>query len=302
MKVLVIVNTRSGLGDAGVYDYVRDLGALGVEITIRFLNTDSQLMTVLRDADAFERVVAVGGDGTAASIAYTLRHTAVPLVVFPTGTANLLARNLRIPADPLELAEMTVHGRTISLDLGELDVESSGEHSGIRVGFMVMGGAGFAAALIQSAESLKGVIGESAYVVGALQHFLPRMAKITLELDDRTVLTEGIAVLFINLSRVQFDLAITHDSSAQDGVMEVVVINTPNVAGLLPTAWAAILDRIGNHPDRPSLEIHTASSVRVTSEPPFALQYDGEVLSAETPVNVRILPLAAAFVVPRDPR
>src|ERR1700739_3639940 len=47
--------------------------------------------------DGAELVVAVGGDGTVRGCAEGLAGTGVPLGVVPHGTANLLARTLRIP-------------------------------------------------------------------------------------------------------------------------------------------------------------------------------------------------------------
>ena len=50
--------------------------------------------------DGADLVVAVGGDGTVRGCAEGLAGTGVPLGIVPHGTANLLARTLRLPGHP----------------------------------------------------------------------------------------------------------------------------------------------------------------------------------------------------------
>lgn len=297
MNVLMICNPRAGFPDRGVYEYLRALGSRGAGITVRFLTETADLTELLVDASAYDAVVAAGGDGTVSGVAYALRATGVPVLAYPAGTANLIARNLRLPTDADALAEATAQRLVAHLDLGELDVLGTGGEPVKRVGFCVAAGAGFDAAVMEAAARLKTTIGEGAYVIGALQNLAPTVAQFTVEADGATYRTEGIAVLIANLARIQFDLAMAHDSSAQDGLFDVITIRTKTAAGLLPAVWAALLDRIQDHPERPGLTVHTARHVRVTTDPPLPLQYDGEVLAATTPVEARVLPAAATFIV-----
>jgi len=294
----MVANMRSGLGDPTLYDFVKDLGTAGSEVTLRFLNEGGDLAHLLRDAAQYDRIVAAGGDGTLSSVAYALRNTGLPIVPYPAGTANLLARNLHVPMDPHGLAALTLAGRTIDIDIGELTI-GEGE-SATRRGFVIMAGAGFDAAVMTAAQELKPIIGEGAYIIGAIQNLQPTLATFDLELDGKHVRTEGIAVILVNLARIQFDLAVTHGSNAQDGLLEVVVVKTRTVAGLIPAIWAALLDRIGHHPARPALEVHTASDIRISSTPELPMQADGDTLSGVTPLRAHVLKRAARFVIPQD--
>lgn len=179
----------------------------------------------------------------------------------------------------------------MDLDLGELD------HCG-GVGFLMIAGAGFDAALIDRARDLKPLLGEGAYLLAAAQTLQPTVATFVLRLDGRQVVTEGIAVLMVNLARIQFDLSVTHGSDAQDGMLEVVVVKPRSVAGLLPAVWAALLDRLGEHAARPGLEIHTAREIEITAEPRLSVQSDGEIIDCGTPLKARVLPGAAKIVIP----
>ena len=302
MNILMVSNLRSGpgFGDPGLSDFVRELGTHRAEVTLRFLTEGADIAHLVRDAHEYSRVVAAGGDGTVAAIAYQLRDTGIPLLPYPAGTANLLSRNLRLPSDPVELALATIAGRTVSIDLGELVLPPHAGFSSRHIGFAIASGVGYDAALMEAAHGLKATLGEGAYIIGALQNLAPTVSRFTIELDDRTVETEGIAVLIVNLARIQFDLQVAHGSDAQDGLFEVVVVKTRTPAGLLPTVWAALLDRLKDHPQRPGLEIHTASAVRIAADPPLSVEYDGEVASATTPITARVLPRAATFLVSEE--
>ena len=64
-----------------------------------------------------QALVGVGGDGTAAEL--TNRTVpGVPIAILPSGTANLIAKYLKIPFKPEKLAATIAEGATISFDAG----------------------------------------------------------------------------------------------------------------------------------------------------------------------------------------
>lgn len=295
MRILLLNNLRSGRGDAGLYDYVRSLGESRAEVTMRFLSAGDDIATLLHDASSFDCVVAAGGDGTVSAVCYVLAGSRVPVLAYPAGTANLFALNMRLPADPHELARITLRGAFRDIDLGEF---TCGSNSG-PVGFINAAGAGFDASIMEAADRLKPSLGAAAYLVGALQNLTPKVAQFKLTIDGATVHSEGIAALVMNVARLQFDIALTHAGDPADGWLEVVIVRTRNVPGLIPTVWSALLDRFAAHPDQAAgLEVHSAREVVIEAEPALALQYDGEVLPETTPLRVRVLPGAARVIVP----
>lgn len=301
MRILVVNNPRTGLVDAGLFDFVNMLGAGGAEVVIRYLTEGRDVRRALTDADRFDRVVAAGGDGTVSSIAHELRDSGVPILAYPAGTANLIALNLGLPSNARALADTTVDGVTADVDVGELRyTPRSGERGedARTIGFVMAAGAGFDARVIEGAQDLKASIGPAAYLVGALRNLAPTVARFTLLLDGETVETEGIAVMLTNFAKIQFDIAVTRQTDVQDGLVDVVVLATRNVPELLPALWAGLLDRVVDLPGRPGLEVHSASEVEIVADPPLPLQADGEVLDAITPAKARMLRRAARFVVP----
>ncbi len=299
VRVLVVCNLLSGPSVSDVYDLAHALGHHECEVVLRYFKGQGVLADLVDDAQQFDRVVAAGGDGTVSSIAYALRDSGTPLVASPHGTANLIAAYLRMPIDPVRLADIVLRGKRLDLDIGELthmgSLEPLPPHQ--RKGFMLAAGAGFDAAIMEAAKPLKSSMGVLAYVAGIMQNLAPTHSAFRVVLDGRELRTDGIAVLVVNTGKVQFDLSITHSSDPRDGRLEVAIVRSKTAVGLLPAVWDALLDKVVERPERGPLVIESAREVLVEADPPLRLQYDGEVIDCTTPFGVRVLPGAARFIV-----
>ena len=293
MRLLVVNNLASGYGEGSVYDFVRSLAQDGDEVAIRSTDGTTDLRTFLHDAEEFDAVAAAGGDGTIAAVAHLLADTGIPLLPFPAGTANLLAMNLGLPTEPHALAKVARELRTMDFDLGEIAL-SDGE----RYGFSIMAGAGYDAAIMAGAAAAKKVLGPMAYFTSAFANATPQHARLKVTIDGNVVETDGVGVLVVNFSKIQFDLKVVHENLPRDGAFDVVVLHTKDAFGLIPAFINVVLDRTGEFPDRTdAFELHRGSSVRVEADPPLAVQFDGEVTDTTTPFSVSMLPKATRFVV-----
>ena len=256
MKLLVINNLASGFGEGSVYDFIRSFARDGDEVCVRSTDGTTDVRDLLGDAEAFDAVVASGGDGTVATVSYRLANTGVPILPFPAGTANLLAANLASPMEPHALAKLVREERTLDFDLGEIEVD------GQRFGFGIMAGAGYDAAIMHGAAPAKRLLGPMAYFSAALANPLPQTSKFKLDLDGEHVESEGLGILLVNFSKIQFDITVTHENEPRDGVFDVVVLKAQNAFELIPALLAGLLDRGGDFPERTgSLEIHRAREV-----------------------------------------
>lgn len=321
MKVLVISNLSSGLRTGSIFEFVRKLARDGDEVIIRCTDGQTPVEALLEGAESCDLVVASGGDGTIASVCYTLRFSGIPILPYPAGTGNLLATNLDQPEEPYALVEMARSLRTLDFDLGEFTYEVGVEGSGAgdevgdgdgamraegpgaggevaTKGFIVIGGAGYDATIMENAEHSKEALGQSAYVLAAIMNPNPTIARFTITLDDCVVETDGIAVLVLNFAKIYPDISITHENDARDGLLEIAVVKPHNTMELLPAFFAAFLDREGGFPYRTdAIETFKSKTVRVESLPALHLQHDGEAPGCTTPFSARILPRATRLVV-----
>ncbi|PKQ15233.1 MAG: diacylglycerol kinase [Actinobacteria bacterium HGW-Actinobacteria-7] len=299
MRVLAIVNSRAGGSDEGLYDLIRIAGARGVEFVLRFVADGVRIEDLLADVTDFDRVVAAGGDGTVSAVAYTVRNTKVPVLVYPAGTANLLALNLGIPLDSADLANLLIDGCAAQFDLGEIEMAYP-DGTSTKSGFTVMAGAGYDAQIMDAAQPMKPTFGAAAYLMAAIGNIAPTSARFELVLDGKHVSTEGIAVLLVNFGRIQFELDVTRDWNPQDGFLAVTVVRTKTAAGLLPVLFGAMMDRLGDTPDRNSgIDTYRVKRAEISAYPPLKIQYDGEAMDLLTPFAAQVLPGAATLLVPR---
>lgn len=295
MKVLIINNLASGYREGSIYDFMRSFVEDGDEVCLRSSDGGTSIDSLLDDADSFDVVVASGGDGTIASVAYRLRNTGVPILPYPAGTANLLSLNLLGPNEPHALAKLARSGKVLEFDMGEIEFDSK------KRGFMIMAGAGYDAAIMESAAPNKKLFGPVAYFLAAGANIAPQHSSIVLTIDGKTIETEGLGVLLVNFSQIQLGISVTHINQPRDGALDVVVLKAKNAVELLPSVFAALLDRDGRFPDRgDALEVYSGTEIRIEADPAFDIQYDGEPTRTKTPVLARILPKAVRLIVSDD--
>lgn len=292
MKLLIINNLASGYGEGAIYDFIRSFVTDGDEICMRSTNGDTDIRTLLDDASEFDAVIASGGDGTVTTISYQLRHSGIPILPFPAGTANLLALNLASPVEPHALSTLTRRMKTLDFDMGEIEVD------GQTIGFDIIAGAGYDAVIMKNAKPAKKLLGPIAYFSAAVTNLMPQTSKFTLNLDGKIIESEGLGVLMVNFAKIQYDISITHENEPRDGKLDVVILKAQNAFELIPALIAGLLDRGGEFPERSdALESYSAHEVEVVADPPMNIQYDGEPTQLTTPFRARILKRATRFIV-----
>lgn len=296
MKVLVIHNLRSGLRNGAIYDFVRMYAEDGDSFTIRTFGETTPLASLLTDAADYDFVVASGGDGTISSVAYELRYTDVPILPFPSGTANLLAMNLFEPNEPHALCKVTDEALTLNFDLGELETAS-----GEKRGFSMMAGCGYDELIMRTATQHKRLLGDVAYFEAAFQNPTPQVSEFTLTIDGETITSSGIGVVVANFSKMQFEVMVSDENLPRDGMLDVVVLKTENAFQLLPIVMAKVFDHSGVLAKKVGgLELYRGKEIRIEANPNMQVQYDGEPTELQTPLTIRCLPQATRFIVSQE--
>ncbi len=292
MKILVIHNQSAGYGDGFIYDFIRAVSSPENDIVLRCVDKGNPRPDAVADASSFDAVVVSGGDGTIARIGYELHNTGIPILPFPSGTSNALATNLLSPDEPHALANQLLEMKTLDFDMGEISF------GGQKHGFYLIAGCGYDATIMKSAEENKRLLGPMAYFQAAFMNANPQHSRFTIHADNETLESTGLSVMVANFSKMQYELALTHENLPRDGKLDVILLKGENAFGLVPAFMATILDRNGDYPDRGEMvQMLRCKKLRVTADPPLPLQFDGEPCTGSTPFEARLLPLATRFVV-----
>ena len=187
-------------------------------------------------------VLAAGGDGTVRAVAEALRETGIPLVVLPSGTGNLLARNLELPLTDLDAAVAAAFsGTDRPIDLGMADITrpdgTSEEHA-----FLVMAGLGLDAKMIKNTNSkLKKAVGWLAYIDG-IARSLPELKPVRLgyQLDSGPTRSMSVHTILIgNCGVLPGGLLLMPEAKPDDGLLDVAALRPRG-----PFGWAKVWRKV----------------------------------------------------------
>lgn len=281
MRTLIVHNLLAGFGSDAIFAFERSLIMSGDECLLRTINDDFDVHAVLADAEQFDCVVLSGGDGTVATLLYELRDRPVMACVFPSGTANLLFANLGCAPEPAAIARACRAGHTVRTDLGEMSWGSPDGHDRSR-GFSIMAGTGYDAEIMRAAIPNKQAMGEAAYFFAALSDTTPDVIEFTIEVDGTTYVRKGIACMVANNAMMQGDIEIVPDSRMDDGLLDVIILETSDARQLLRPLFAGVVDPTGKNVGRPWIEYFHGSDITVTCSKPVPMQIDGEIVSDQT--------------------
>jgi diacylglycerol kinase family enzyme len=118
----VMLNPSAGSHRETHLQVAAAFAAAGVTVTIESVTGIAVPMRVRQAvASGAEIVVAAGGDGTVSAVASALVGHGATLGVIPLGRLNHFAKDAGIPLDITDAARVIAHGRTMMVDVGEVN-------------------------------------------------------------------------------------------------------------------------------------------------------------------------------------
>lgn len=219
--------------------------------------------------------------------AAALAGTQTALAVIPSGTGNLLALNLRLPADVVSAVRVVTRGDRRNIDLGEVDGRL----------FAVAAGIGLDAQILaETPRRAKHRLGWPAYAAAALRHLGEPRFPAKVSLDGGTPIEREVrSVLVANVGRLPGGINLLPGAVADDGLLDVALIAPRRLHD-----WARLLTSLmGRHPTGGRLETFRARRVDVTTPEPQPREMDGESLPPGEVLAVRIRPHALTVCVGR---
>jgi YegS/Rv2252/BmrU family lipid kinase len=289
-RVLLIVNPASRRGARIRSKAMRAFADAGVDCDAMQTEAPGHAATLARThAHKYHAVFTLGGDGTVMEVLGALAHQGPPVGILAGGTANVVARTLGIPLNPMRAVPMLLEGDLARLDLGRL---GDGRRFAIGVGV------GLDATMISEAPArLKKRFGFMAYIIGGYKAVL-RNQKFDLRLtvDGEVFNRPASAILVANFGAVLNNMVAFGDGIVQDdGLLNACVFSPAHLWDALRILWRML--RKDFRAD-PCLFYKSGREFRIETSPAMPAQADGELLSG-TPLSVSVDPLAGCLLIPR---
>jgi len=190
-------------------------------------------------------VIAAGGDGTVRIVAETVADHDVAFALLPSGTGNLLARNMNLTLDDVDHSIRTAFtGDERAIDLGRIEIRKE-DGSVARHAFLVMAGVGIDAKMLAATdEELKAKIGWLAYVkaiVVALRD--ENVLHLRYRLDDGSrKRLKANTVIVGNCGTLTGNILLLPDASIDDGLFDVLLLSPEGVGSWLQVIAKVVLE------------------------------------------------------------
>lgn len=250
-------------------------------------------------------IIAAGGDGTVRAVAEAARGHDVVVALIPSGTGNLLARNLKMTlGDVPGSIHSAFTGQTRSIDLGMIRLERADQSREEHV-FVVMAGLGLDAKMIANTdEDLKAKAGWAAYVKALAASLRdPDELHLRFRLDDGPTSRSTIHTLIVgNCGSLPGNILLMPDAVIDDGLLDVMLTRPGGVLGWirvwLTVAWINRLVRgsksgnglAGGHRNDGKLRYETCRTLTARFSRPEEIELDGDGFGAAVAFRAWIEP------------
>jgi diacylglycerol kinase (ATP) len=299
-RVKVIVNPASGkkagffpTNTAGLPDVQAVLNENGIEADIAETKYPGHATELARKAikEGYEIIIACGGDGTVGETAKALiGNKKATLGILPLGSANNVARMMKVPFDLHEAGRLLRTGKIIKSDVGRCN----GSY------FLETAGVGLDAAVFPILNKVdRGELIHLWDAARTLVRFRPR--SVTLVLDKRAIRVKALVVLVANGPYWGYSVPLAPDAKIDDHKFDVVVFRNFSKTDFIRHLIAALLHR-DYQPEQnpyhhhPKLRTFTARRVQIyVSRRPWPVHADAQPRGT-TPARIEVVPGALKVI------
>jgi diacylglycerol kinase (ATP) len=239
-------------------------------------------------------VIGAGGDGTIRILADGLADSGIPMGIVPSGTGNLLARNLDLPLQETDAIDIALGRHTRAIDLVKLTVDDKPpEH------FAVMAGVGVDSAIMDETNpKLKETIGSAAYFIAAAKALGRLPMDILVTVDGRRHRRRHVMLCLIgNVGKLTGNITLIPQARPDDGMVDIYVASPHRFTHWLRVALRLITGR--KHTDD-QVDLWRGRHVEIRLRQVDNYQLDGDVSGAGRMLTAEVRPGALQVRVAAD--
>ena len=293
-SVKVIINLHSGVSDKeeARRRLTKIFAASGVDFEVSLAGSGAEVVQIAKQAarDKWTVIVAGGGDGTINTVASHVISAGKILGMLPLGTLNHFARDLKIPGDVELAAQAIVSGRTINVDVGEVNGRIFLNNSSL----------GLYPTILREREKKQrlGAGKWPAFVwaaVAALRRYPFLDVRLSADGEEFRRRTPFVFVGNNEYLMERFNIGVRE--CLDKGQLSLYITNRTGRWGLVRLAARALFRRLRD--DKDFLALCTKEVKIQTRHKRLRVAFDGEVDVMETPLHYRVIPGALRVIVPR---
>jgi YegS/Rv2252/BmrU family lipid kinase len=267
----------------------RFLGQAGLDVALFLTEAAGHGRTLAFEiASSVNVLVSVGGDGTVNEIANGVVDAGqdTPILIIPTGTTNVVFRELRLPHDLKSQVKLAVDSSVRLLDLGR---------AGDRF-FIMCAGAGFDAAIVDTISQTRTQSGITMlnYIMATLREASRyRFPRMRVNVDGEDIDEDSTFVVIGNMPRYGGLFRLFKDASPDDGILDVCSLHGKSVWALVRYAWGAFRHNLMGYKD---VAFYRGKEIKVEANERVLVQVDGD-RGGELPMIFTLMPGAVSFCV-----
>ncbi|MCB1084675.1 MAG: diacylglycerol kinase family lipid kinase [Chlamydiia bacterium] len=287
-KVCFIVNPISGVGKQKKIEQLikKNLNRKEFQYEVVYTKgpkhaTELSLQAVKRGA---EIIVAVGGDGSVNEVAQGMIGSSAALAIVPTGSGNGFASHFDIPTDPAKAIQVINEKHDLWIDTVRINDET----------YLGVAGIGFDADVSLAFANLdkRGPASYLLVILSELPKYKPQYYDLVI--DGKPLHKKAFLICFANAKQYGNNAFIAPNAKVDDGLLDVIIWKEfpPHAAPKL------VHDLFTKHlEDSKYTECHQCQEV-ILKKPLQTLHIDGEPLSADGDVYIRVLPSSLKILTP----
>jgi len=272
---------------------------LGISFDYQYTEGSGHAIELAKDAvsGGYERIVAVGGDGTVNEVANGILKSPDPreavMGIISTGTGGDFIRSAGIPRDYMKACSRISSPHRFPVDVGIVEYHQSGQK--LSRFFINTAGIGLDAAVVHNTEKLPKYFGGTIpYLWGLIRTLLSYKNKLVEIKSGEYINRERVvSVIVANGGYAGGGMHFAPSAQLNDGLLDTVIVGDMGKIELLKS-----FPRVykGTHIHLPKIRLGKTTDISVDSSDRALVYADGEFLG-EGPVRFRIVPAALHIAV-----
>lgn len=286
-RALLSVNTHARNGKDCLNEIVTTLENLEFELIVKPDQKPDQLSKLIYQyQDQIDLVIVGGGDGSINAVAEALLKTKLPLGILPLGTANDLARTLKIPESIDKATKVIAFGEIRQIDLGCVNDKY----------FFNVASLGLSVKITQNlSKGAKRRWGVLAYFLTAIKVIIKtRPLRAEIRYNDQSIKVKTLQIAIGNGRYYGGGMTIEENAEIDDQLLNLYSLEIKHWWQMLPLIWGL---PGGKQKYLSGVRTLQAKQIEVYTRKPYKINTDGE-LTTSTPASFHLIPKAISVFVP----